>query len=98
MRRIAKRAALVAAILAGLTALTLAAAVLVLQGERLVWLANKFIPPMRGKIEVKAVHWRARALVDLLTDRPTPVTVDGLRITDPEGTVVFEAPHLSVKI
>jgi hypothetical protein len=84
--------------LAALAVVVVAAAVLVLQGETLASVVRRFLPRMPGTIEVKAVHWRARALVDLLTDRPTPVTVDGLRITDPEGTRVLEVPHLSVRV
>src|SRR5688572_4390009 len=53
---------------------------------------------MRGKIEFRSARWHARALADLMTDRPTPVTVEGLRITDPEGTVVLDAPRLEVKV
>jgi autotransporter translocation and assembly factor TamB len=97
-RRILKRVGLGAAALVGLLALTVLAAVFVLQGERLASVVRKVLPPMRGKLEVKGVRWHARALVDLLTDRPTPLSLDGLRIIDPEGTVALDVPHLEVKV
>jgi hypothetical protein len=97
-RRIARRVAIAAAGLVGLLAVILLAAVFVLQGKTLASLVRKVLPPMRGKIELESVRWKARALVDLLTDRPTPVVVEGLRITDAEGTVVLEAPRLEVKV
>jgi autotransporter translocation and assembly factor TamB len=98
LRRIIRGLALGLVAAVGLLVVVLCAAVFVLQGETLAGLVRKVLPAMPGTIEVRAVHWRARALVDLLTDRPTPVTVDGLRITDPEGTRVLEVPHLSVKV
>src|SRR5262245_40745322 len=97
-RRVAKVVGLGLAGLTGLLALALAAATIVLQGERLGALAGKFIPPMKGKIEVRAVRWSPRAFPGLLTDRPTPISVDGLKITDPEGTTVLDVPHLDVKV
>src|SRR5437773_1496645 len=97
-RKIARRIAIGAGGLVGLLALTVLAATFVLQGTRLAAVVQRVMPPMRGKIEIGAVHWHARALVDLLTDRPTPVTVEGLRVTDPEGAVVLEAPRLEVKV
>ena len=42
--------------------------------------------------------WSLRALVDLVTDAPSPITVDGLRILDPEGTVVLDVPHLEARV
>jgi autotransporter translocation and assembly factor TamB len=97
-RRILKRVGLAAGGLVGLLALTVLASTVVLQGERLASVVKGSLPAMRGKIEFRAAHWHARALTDLLTDRPTPLTVEGLRITDPEGTVVLEAPRLEVKV
>jgi autotransporter translocation and assembly factor TamB len=93
-----KRVAIGVAGLVGLLAVTVLASVFALQGERLAAVVRKAVPQRRGKIELRAAYWHARALVDLFTDRPTPVTVEGLRITDPEGTVVLEAPHLEVKV
>jgi autotransporter translocation and assembly factor TamB len=84
--------------LLALVVLLVAAAVLFLQGEALAGLVRKVMPPMQGSVEVRSVRWRARALVDLLTDRPTPLVVDGVRITDPEGLRVLEIPHLEVKV
>lgn len=71
---------------------------LILQGETLAKLVRRIMPPMQGTVELRAVTWRARALIDLLTDRPTPLLVEGLRVTDPEGAVVLDVPHLEVKV
>lgn len=97
-RRILRRLAIAAAGLAGLVVVVVLAAVFVFQGKTLASIVSKVLPPMRGKIEIKAVRWKARALIDLVTDRPTPVIVEGLRVTDPEGAVVLEAPRLQVKV
>jgi autotransporter translocation and assembly factor TamB len=93
-----KRLALVAGALLALLVLAVGVAAVVLQGPTLAAVVRKVMPAMKGRIEVRAVHWHARALVDLLTDRPTPLTVEGLRITDPEGILVLDVPHLEVKV
>jgi autotransporter translocation and assembly factor TamB len=98
LRRYGKRVGLVLGALVALCALLVAAAVVVLQGETLAAVVRKVIPPLKGKIELRAAHWRARALVDLLTNRPTPITVDGLRFVDPEGTVVLDVAHLETRV
>ena len=91
----------IAIALGGLLALlsvALLAASVVLQGPRLAALISGVLPQQRGKLALGGVDWSLRALVDILTDAPSPVSVDGLRITDPEGTVVLDVPHLEARI
>jgi hypothetical protein len=77
--------------------LVLAASV-VLQGPTLGRLIEKLLPENRGKMHLGGVTWHLRALVDLVTDAPSPIAVDGLQIVDPEGTVVLDVPHLDAKV
>ncbi len=81
-----------------LVAVTALGASVVLQGPRLGHLIETALPPFAGKLHIGGVTWRLRALGDLLTDEPTPIVVDELRITDPEGTVVLDVPHLEAKV
>jgi hypothetical protein len=74
------------------------AASIVLQGPRLGRLIETTLPENKGKMQVGGVSWRLRALVDIVTDRPSPISVDGLRIIDPEGTVVLDVPHLDARV
>jgi hypothetical protein len=77
--------------------LVLAASV-VLQGPRLGRLIEKVLPEQKGKMHLGGITWHLRALVDLITDDPSPIAVDGLQIVDPEGTVVLDVPHLEAKV
>src|SRR3954469_14703414 len=101
-RRVFKRLFRVAGIgvlaLVGLLAAGVLAASVILQGPRLGHLIESALPANRGKLEIGGVTWSLRALVDILTDAPSPVTVDGLRILDPEGTVVLDVPHLEARV
>jgi len=81
-----------------LAALAILAASVILQGSRLGRLIEGALPANRGKLEIGGVTWRLRALTDLITDSPSPITVDGLRILDPEGTVVLDVPHLEARV
>jgi hypothetical protein len=74
------------------------AASIVLQGPRLGSLIEKSLPENQGKMHIGGVTWRLRALVDIVTDRPSPISVDGLKIVDPEGTVVLDVPHLDARV
>jgi hypothetical protein len=97
-RKIAK---VVAYALGGLVALlgtVVLGAILFVQGERLAKIVNGVLPEMKGSLHFKAIRWKPRLLFDLVTDRPTPMTVDGLLITDPEGTTVLDVPHLEVAV
>ncbi len=87
----------VVALVALLAAVVLAASV-ILQGPRLGHLIESALPANRGKLEIGGVTWSLRALLDILTDAPSPITVDGLRILDPEGTVVLDVPHLEARV
>jgi autotransporter translocation and assembly factor TamB len=78
--------------------LAILAASIILQGPRLGRLIEGALPPQKGRIEIGGVNWHLRALVDLLTDEPSPIAVDGLRIIDPEETVVLDVPHLEARV
>ena len=84
--------------LVGLLAAGVLAASVILQGPRLGHLIESALPANRGKLEIGGVTWSLRALADILTDAPSPITVDGLRILDPEGTVVLDVPHLEARV
>jgi hypothetical protein len=74
------------------------AASAILQGPRLGRLIEGALPAFAGKLHIGGVTWHLRALGDLITDEPTPIAVDDLRITDPEGTVVLDVPHLDARV
>ena len=97
-RRAVKILAYGSAGLAALVGGVVLAAILFVQGERLAGIVNGVLPEMKGKITFKAIRWKPRLLLDLLADRPTPMVVDGLVITDPEGTTVLDVPHLEVSV
>jgi hypothetical protein len=82
----------------GTVAFAVLAASIVLQGPRLGRLIEGALPPNQGKMHIGGVTWRLRALVDIVTDEPSPISVDGLQIVDPEGTVVLDVPHLDAKV
>ncbi len=84
--------------LVGTIVFAVLAASIVLQGSRLGSLIEKSLPENKGKLHIGGVTWRLRALVDIVTDEPSPIAVDGLQIVDPEGTVVLDVPHLDAKI
>jgi autotransporter translocation and assembly factor TamB len=90
--------AITALCLTGVVSLALGTAALVLQGERLARVVSGVLPEFEGKLELQAIRWSPRLFLDLVTDRPTAVVVEGLRITDPEGTEVLRAPRLEVKV
>jgi len=74
------------------------AASVVLQGSRLGRLIEGALPPSAGKMHLGGVTWHLRALVDLVTDAPSPIAVEGLQIVDPEGTVVLDVPYLEARV
>jgi translocation-and-assembly-module (TAM) inner membrane subunit TamB-like protein len=82
----------------GTIAFAVLAASVVLQGPRLGKLIEGALPPNAGKLQLGGVEWHLRALVDLVTDAPSPISVDGLKIIDPEGTVVLDVPHLDARV
>ena len=84
--------------LVALLAVAVLAASVILQGPRLGHLIESALPANRGKMEIGGVTWSLRALCDIVTDAPSPITVDGLRILDPEGTVVLDVPHLEARV
>jgi hypothetical protein len=74
------------------------AASVVLQGPRLGHLIEGALPASAGKMHIGGVTWHLRALVDLVTDAPSPIAVEGLQIVDPEGAVVLDVPSLEAKV
>lgn len=86
------------ATLLALVTLGILVASVVLQGPRLAALIQGALPRNRGKLELGGVTWSLRALADLVTDAPSPISVDGLKITDPEGVVVLDVPHLEARV
>jgi autotransporter translocation and assembly factor TamB len=97
-RKIMKIAAYAMAGLVALLILVVLGAVVFVQGERLAGIVNGVLPAMQGKIEFKSIRWKPRLLYDLVADRPTPMAIEGLRITDPEGTTVLDVPKLEVSV
>jgi autotransporter translocation and assembly factor TamB len=98
LKRLFRVAGIGVVALVGLLAAVVLAASVILQGPRLGHLIESALPANRGKLEIGGVTWSLRALVDILTDAPSPITVDGLRILDPEGTVVLDVPHLEARV
>jgi len=84
--------------LPALLLVTVVGARLLLQGPRLGALIGGLLPENRGKLTLGGVHWSLRALPDLVTDTPTPISVDGLRIVDAEGVTVLDVPHLEARV
>jgi hypothetical protein len=82
----------------GTLAFVVLAASVVLQGPRLGKLIEGALPPNQGKLMIGGVEWHLRALVDIITDAPSPIAVDNLKIVDPEGTVVLDVPHLDARV
>jgi autotransporter translocation and assembly factor TamB len=82
----------------GTVAFAVLAASVVLQGPRLGKLIEGALPANAGKMQIGGVEWHLRALVDIITDAPSPIAVDGLKIIDPEGTVVLDVPHLDARV
>lgn len=97
-RRIFRIAGFTLAGLLGLIGVVLAAAILFLQGPRMGAFVGKVLPDLRGHMVFESVYWKPRLLLDLLRKQPTPLVVDGLKIIDPDGTVVLDVPHLTVAV
>ena len=84
--------------LGGTIVFVILAASAVVQGPRLGRLIEGALPPNQGKMHIGGVTWHLGALVDLVTDAPSPIAVDDLQIVDPEGTVVLDVPHLDANV
>jgi hypothetical protein len=97
-RKIRRALAWSSAGLGVLVAIVLMAAILFVQGPRLASIVNGVLPAMKGSLHFGSIRWKPRLLVDLLTDRATPMVVEGLLIKDPEGTVVLDVPRLEVSV
>src|SRR3569623_1457159 len=84
--------------LVALLTLAVLGASVVLQGPRLAGLIAGALPKNRGKREIGGVNWSLRALVDIVTDAPSPFSVDGLRIVVADGTVVLDVTDLDAAV
>jgi len=82
----------------GLVVVVLVGAMIFVQGSRLAAIVNGVLPEMKGRIHFDSIRWKPRLLVDLVTDRATPMVVEGMTITDPEGTTVLDVPKLEVAV
>lgn len=97
-RKIARIGAYTGAGIALLVVLVLASAMLFVQGPRLAAIVNGVLPEMKGRIHFDSIRWKPRLLLDLVADRATPMEIEGLKITDPEGTTVLDVPRLRVSV
>ena len=98
LARVARIARIAALGLGATIVFAVLAASVVLQGPRLGRLIEGALPPNAGKMHIGGVTWHLRALVDLVTDAPSPIAVEGLQIVDPEGAVVLDVPYLEAKV
>ncbi|MBK8482260.1 MAG: hypothetical protein IPL40_14015 [Proteobacteria bacterium] len=53
---------------------------------------------LKGKVTVRRVHWRLRALADLLLGTATPLLIEGARIDDPAGTRMIAATRVRATV
>jgi len=81
-----------------LVALTVVGASMILQGSRLARLVDRLLPEFRGKIQVGGIRWTLGIIPAVLRGTPSPIEVDGVVITDPEGARVLDVPHLTARI
>jgi hypothetical protein len=70
----------------------------VLRGPRLGWVVERMLPELRGKIHVGGGRWTWSTVVDLVRQRPARVSLDDLRIIDPEGREVLRVGRLSTRV
>jgi hypothetical protein len=71
---------------------------LVLRGPRLGWVIERTLPELRGKIHVGGGRWTWSTVVDLLRQRPARVTLEDVRVIDPEGREVLRAGRISTRL
>jgi hypothetical protein len=62
------------------------------------FIMNKNNPGLRGRFEIKRVHWTPRAVLDLAMGTATPVVIDHFAIYDPWGEVAIFAPRVEGKV
>ncbi len=62
------------------------------------FICDNFNKNRRGRMEIKSVTWRPRAVLDYLAGQPTPVSVSGLKMFDVNGTLVVDVPYATALI
>ena len=92
--RIAYGVGAVFALLIGLAAL----APVMIRGARFGTVVGWMLPPTRGTITVAGGRWGWGAVWALVRGRPAPLSLDGVRVTDPEGTEVLRAAHITAAV
>jgi hypothetical protein len=97
-RRVLRRLLFAAGGLLALLVVVVAIASVVLRGALLGSVLTGVLKTMPGRFEVGSVDWNPRIFVDVITDRPTELEIDDVKLWDPEGTLVLSVPHLEVKI
>lgn len=53
---------------------------------------------LKGRFEIRKIHWSARALVDLALGTASPVRIEGITFYDPYGTEVIHVDKLLAKV
>jgi hypothetical protein len=92
------RATTFLALLALTSATSIVAAPVVLRGARLGWVIERALPAMRGRIEVGGGRWTWSTIYALLRERPAPLVLENVRVTDPEGVVVLRVGRAQVRL
>ncbi len=90
-RRIAYGVGAVFALLIVLAAL----APVMIRGTRFGTVVGWMLPPTRGTITLAGGRWGWGAVWALVRGRAAPLSLDGVRVTDPEGTEVLRAAHIT---
>ena len=98
LRTVGKTAAAAGVTVAVLAALVGVGAPVVIRGARFGRLVEKMLPATRGRIEIGGGQWSWRAVLALVRERPAPLMLDDVRITDPEGTRVLRAGRISARL
>lgn len=62
------------------------------------YVTGRLNPGIRGRVDLDSVTWSGRAVVDLLRNRPHSVELRGLRVHDPDGTLVLSLPQAQVGV
>lgn len=91
----------VAWVAGGLLAVAVAAAVLapiLVRGPSFAWLVGRVLPPVGGVVELGGGGLAADAVLAYLRGRPIGLTLERVRIVDPEGVEVFRSARVEAKV
>ena len=92
--RRAKRAAKGLAVVVASLLVLAALAPVVVSGARFGRVVGWLMPATRGTLSVAAGTWSWGAVWSIWRGRPAPLSLDGIRIADPEGVEVLRAEHV----